>query len=122
MPTPSVTISFPHGDLYADSPLTLSCDVDFEPSLASFVNVSIAWLRENCSLSSVVDGVSIVSSQLQEAQFTSNLTLHSLSTADSTNFTCTASITPSDDLTSVTASDVGEETIEVIVQSEFLLA
>ena len=117
VPVPSVTISTPPGDFYEEAPLTLTCDVDFDPSLASFVNVSVTWLRGNSPLSNTIDGISIESSLL-DARLTSNVTLHSLSTADSANFTCRAGIIPSDGLTSVTASDLGQETIEIIVQSE----
>ena len=116
MPTPPVTISTPPEDLYAGvrTSLTLTCDVDIDPSLADYVNVSIMWFRETISLSDATDRVTI----LMESQFTSNLTLYSLSTADSTNFTCRAGIIPSDGFASATASDPGEDTVQVIVRGE----
>lgn len=120
VPTPSVTISTPFGDLSGASALTLTCYVDIDPSLAGYVNVSVTWLKGTSPLLGAADRISI-SSSLLDSQFTSNLTLYSLSTADSTNFTCRAGIIPADSLTSVAASDLGEETIQVIVQGELLV-
>ncbi len=122
VPTPSVTISTP-GDLYIGAPLTLTCDVDFDPTLASIVNVSVIWLRGVSPLFNATDHVSIISSLL-DSQFTSNLTLYPLSTADSTNFTCRAGITPSGGLTSsLTASDLGEDTVsvQIILRGELVV-
>ena len=119
-PAPDVTISIPPGNVYVGAPLTLTCDVDFDPSLASYVNVTVTWLRETSLLLNATDHISIVSS-LSEYQFTSNLTLDPLSTADGTNFTCRADIILSDYLMySLSVSNVGEETVRVVVEGELL--
>lgn len=122
MTTPFVNISIPPEDLYAatNASLTLTCNVDFDPSLARFTNVSVTWLKESFPLSNAVHRVSI-SSILMDSQFTSNLTLYPLSSEDSANFTCRAGIIPSDNLTLLTASDLTEETVQVVVQGELLV-
>ena len=81
------------------------------------MNVSVTWLNESFPLSNSLDHISI-SSFLMNSEFTSNLTLYSLGIEDSTNFTCRAGIVPSDNVTSLIASDLVEDTIEVIVQGE----
>ena len=118
-PVPDVTIFIPPGNLYVGAPLTLTCDIDFDSSIASDVNVTVTWLRETSLLLNATDYIFIASS-LSESQFTSNLTLDPLSTADATNFTCRAEIVLSDDFTSLTASSVGEETVWVTVEGELL--
>ena len=117
MPTPSIIISTPPSDLYVgtEASLVLTCDVDFDPNLASYVNVTLTWFKGSSPLYSSADRVSI-SSSLKESQFTSNLTLYPLSTEDSTNFTCRAGIIPSDNLTSFIASDLIDEAVQVVVQ------
>ena len=122
VPIPSVTVSISSGNLYVGSrtPLTLTCDVDFDPTLTTFVNVSVTWWRGTSLLSHHTDRVSIVSS-LNSTQFTSSLTLYPLLAEDSTNFTCRAGIIPTDDLTSITASDLRDETVQVILQGQLLI-
>ena len=107
--------------LYAGTttPLTLNCSVNIDPSLASVVNVSLSWLRGATQLFNGTSRALI--SPLSESQsvFTSTLTVYPLSTVDSTNFTCRAGIIPqSDRLSSTAASDLGEETVLIIVQGE----
>ena len=118
-PVPDVTIFILPGNLYVGAPLTLTCDVDFDSSIASDVNVTVTWLRETSLLLNATDHIFIASS-LSESQFMSNLTLDPLSTADATNFTCRAEIVLSDDFTSLTASNVGEETVWITVEGELL--
>lgn len=120
MPPPTVAISVPPGNLYAGAPLTLTCVVDFDPSLTGHVNVVVTWLRgTSIILFNATDRVSMLSS-LSDSQFSSILTLYSLSEEDNTNFTCTAGIVPSqtDGLTSLTASNLDNETVQIIIQSE----
>ena len=76
--------------------------------------VSVSLLRGTSLLFNATDGVTI-SSSLLDSQFTSNLTLNSLGTSDSTNFTCRAGLVPSDDLTLLIASDLGEETVQLTI-------
>lgn len=117
VPTPSVTISTPPGNLVAatEASLILTCNVDFDSSLASYVDVSLTWIRGSSFLSNSIDQVSI-SSSLLGSYFTSNLTLYPLE--DSANFTCRAGIIPSDNLTSFIASDISEDAVEVAVEGE----
>ena len=121
VPTPSVSITAPMDILYAGTttPLTLTCSVNIDPSLTSDVNVSLSWLR---GASQLFNGTSrALISPLSESQsvFTSTLTVYPLSTVDSTNFTCRAGIIPqSDRFNSTAASDLGEETVLIIVQCE----
>ena len=116
-PVPDVTISVPPGNLYVGALLTMTCDVDFDSSIASDVNVTVTWLRETSPLLNATENASILSS-LSESQFTSNLTLDPLSIADGTNFTCRAEIVLSDDFTSLT---VGEDTVWITVEGELLI-
>lgn len=118
MPTPSVTISILPRDVVAGAPLTLTCTVDFDPSLTTYVNVSLMWLRETSPILENTDHVSILSS-LSESQYISNLTLYAI--AEISNFTCRAGIIPSSAFTSLIASDLSEDVIEIIVEGELLV-
>ena len=122
MPPPTVAISIPPGDLFVGAALTLTCDVDFDPSLTGHVNVDVTWQRGNSIIFNTTDHVSIISSQ-SDSQFSSILTLYSLSEKDNTTFTCTAGIVPSqtDGLTSLTASNLDNETVQIIIQGELLV-
>ena len=108
--------------LYAGTttPLTLTCNVNIDPSLADNVDISVIWLRGTAQLSNATSRISI--SPLSESQsgvFTSILTVYPLSTADGTNFTCRAGIIPlSSGLSSTTASDLGEGTALIVVKGE----
>lgn len=117
VPPPSVTVTSSPEDLYAatDASLTLTCTVDFDPSLSSYANVSLTWIKGSTPLSNISNRISMLSA-LEDSQFTSNITLFPLSAKDSENFTCRAGIIPSNNETLVTASDLVEETVEVTVQ------
>lgn len=119
MPTPTVTISTSGGNLYAGTttPLILTCFIDVDPALSSFVNVSVTWLRGTAALMNANDSHFISISSLPDShRFTSNLTVSELSTLSSTNYTCMAGIVPLDDVISATASDSSEDTVQVVVE------
>ena len=121
VPPPTVAISIPPGDLFIGAALILTCVVDFDPSLTGHVNVDVTWQRGTSIIFNTTDHVSILSSQ-SDSQFSSILTLYSLSEKDNTTFTCTAGIVPSqtDSLTSLTASNLDNETIQIIIEGELL--
>ena len=111
--------------LYAGSttPLTLTCNVTTDPSLADNVNVSVTWLRGTSQLSNVTSRISISSTSKSQSIFTSTLTVYPLSAVDATNFTCRAGIIPQSGggLGSTMASDLGEGTVFIVVEGELLL-
>ena len=122
MPTPSVIITSSNASDHEDIgvAVTLTCSVTFDPSLASFVNTSVTWLREDILILNSTESVLISSSPL-DSQFTSNLTLYPTNDTFTANFTCRAGIIPTDELTSLIASDFQEETIPVTIQGELQL-
>ena len=118
MPIPTVTVSISSGNHYVGSrsPLTLTCVVDFDPTLVNYGNVSVSWWRGTSLLTNYTDRVSIVSSLSHLTQYTSNLTLYPILAEDSANFTCRAGIISSADFNSI---DLHEETVKVILQGPF---
>ena len=101
-------------NLYAGTPLTLTCMVDTDPSLSGSVNISVMWLRNATPVSNATI------SSLVGSQFSSNLTFHFLRIEDSASFTCRACIVPAEGLTSATASDMGEDSVEIIVEGTYV--
>ena len=117
---PSVSVSAPVEVLYAGTttPLTLTCNVTTDPSLADSVNVSVTWLRGISQLSNATSRVSISSLSRSQSTFTSTLTVYPLSINDATNFTCRAGIVPlvGGGLNSTTASG----TVFIVVEGKLV--
>ena len=124
VPTPSVSVSAPMEVLCAGSttPLTLTCNVTTDPSLADSINVSVTWLRGTSPLSNATNRVLISSLSQSQSVFTSILTVYPLSVMDATNFTCRAGIVPlaGAGLNSTTASDLGEGSVFIVVEGELV--
>ena len=122
VPTPNITI-FKAAKIYAGTkaPLILTCNVTIDSAFADFTNVSITWFRGTVSLINGTDRVTISPLSKSGSLFTSILTLTPPTMEDNATFTCTASATPSTELASVNASDVGEESIDVTVQGRLTL-
>ena len=124
VPTPSVSVSAPMEVLYAGTttPLTLTCNVTTDPSLADSVNVSVIWLKGTAQLSNATSRVSISSLSQSQSTFTSTFTVYPLSINDATNFTCRAGIVPlvGGGFNSTTASDFGEGTVFIVVEGELV--
>ena len=110
--------------LYAGTttPLTLTCNVTTDPSLADNVDVTITWLRGAAQLSNSTSRISITPLSKSQSVFTSTLTVYPLSVLDATNFTCRAGIVPlsAGELSSTTASDLGEGNVFIVVEGELV--
>ena len=123
--TPDVDITIPPGPLFAGSttPLTLICTISINPATDTDISVTadmdVTWLRGSTELFDGDDRVTISAVHGSQPSFTSALTLDPLSTFDNTNFTCRARARPpANQLNFVTASDVGDGTVSVIVDCE----
>jgi hypothetical protein len=95
------------------------CNITIESAFADFTNVSVTWYRKTTLLVSGTDRVTI-SPPSGSGTLTSVLTVTPPSIEDSTTFTCKANAIPFTELASVNASDVGEGSIDVLVQSRFI--
>lgn len=119
VPTPTVIISHPPAMLYAGTttPLIITCSIEIDPSLLSYVNVSVTWLRGTSQLTNDTNRYSI-SPVLFNSQsiYISTVTIYPLSTTDRNTFSCRARIAPSNTSSLTIASDIGEDTVSVIIQ------
>ena len=97
------------------------CNVTIDSAFADFTNVSINWFRGTTLLVNGTDRATI-SSPSGSGTLTSVLTLTPPSLEDSNTFTCKASAISSTELASVNASDVGEGSIYIVVQSRFIFS
>ena len=118
MPTPVVSILASGDVVYADidTSLSLTCSIQVDSNITESVTVAVTWLQGDTQLFNGSDRVSIETNS--EPPFTSILTVYSLNSNDSDNFTCRAMIVPTNDFQLVTASDTDEDTVLVIVEGE----
>ena len=122
MPTPHITILATDGVVYTEvgAPLELTCSVLVDPAIADNVTVSVIWYQGSTPLFDTSDRVSVSSSDsVSQSPFISILTLYPVNTTDSDNFTCRAGISPNSQLELFTDSDLGEGTVQVIVESKY---
>ena len=78
--------------------------------------ITIKWLQGTTLLTNTTDRISISPVSIYQLSFTSTLTVFPLSSMDSDSFTCRAGVISPGGVGSVTASDLGEQTVSVIVQ------
>jgi hypothetical protein len=121
VPTPNISILASDGVLYAEvgTSLELICSISVDPAIADNVTVSVTWFQGETPLFYTTDNVSITYSNPDSlSPFISILTLYSINTTDSDNFTCIAGVVPDDQLQLFTDSDLAEETVVVIVEGK----
>ena len=124
VPTPSVSVLAPGGVVYAnsDSSLSLTCSIQLDPNITHSVTVAVTWLQGRTQLFNGTNSVSIASTQLNsQLLYTSILTVDQINSSDSDNFTCRAMVVPTNELELVTASDVNEDTVLVIIEGRNIL-
>ncbi len=106
--------SAPDRTLYTDESVTLTCGVTLSPSVNTAVDVSIAWMGTQGEMLST-DGRVTVSGVTGSGPYQSTLTLSSLEETDTGVYTCTASASPDNSTSFVTASDESSTTVQVTV-------
>ena len=124
VPTPAVSILAPGGVVHANSAssLSLTCSIQLDPNITHSVTVAVTWLQGRTQLFNGTDSVSISSTQPNSQLFyTSILTVDPVNSSDSDNFTCRAMVVPTSELELVTASDVNEDTVLVIIEGRDIL-
>ena len=120
MPTPIVSILAPGDVAYAkiNTPLSLTCSILVDSNITESVAVTITWLKRGIQLFNDTGRVNIASAEPDSrSRYTSVLRVDPVYISDSDNYTCRAMVVPTDVLL-VTASDVGEDTVLVIVEGE----
>ena len=115
VPLPTVSIT-PNrtGVLYAGTPLILTCSIQLNPAVDTTVMVTRMWSgpgSQAVSNSSHVTVLNLVG-RSTTIQFTP------LSTTDTGNYECEATVTPDPQSQFVTMSTTGSDTHTVIVQGE----
>ena len=118
-PTVSITPNYT-GVLYAGIPLTLTCSIQLNPAVDTTVMVTRMWRgpgSQGVSNSSRVT----VSNLLKRSAFLYKTTIEfdPLSTTDSGNYECEATVTPDPQLQFVNMSTTGNDMHSVTVQSEY---
>ena len=121
--TADINIIVPSGPLYAGAlSLTLTCTIYLNPATDSDIRLGdsdITWLRGDVPL--LTGGRDTISAlEGSRPTFTSRLTLTPLSTEDTT-FTCQAVARPPLGLSFITVSGIGQQTVNVPVESESFL-
>ena len=118
-PTVSITPNYT-GVLYAGIPLTLTCSIQLNPAVDTTVMVTRMWSgpgSQGVSNSSRVT----VSNLLKRSTFLYKTTIEfdPLSTTDSGNYECEATVTPDPQSQFVNMSTTGSDMHSVTVQSEY---
>ncbi len=96
--------SVPDRTLYAGENVTLTCDITLDPAVDSEVAVTASWTGPGGPITA---GVSDITGT---GPYQSTLTLSSLTTYDSENYTCTASVSPDPPSPFLLASEVATDT------------
>ncbi len=109
LPSVAVTAS-PDRILYDGESVTLTCTITVDPAVDSVVAVTVSWVGPD---GAITDGVSGVTGS---GPYQSTLTLSSLVTSDTGDYTCTASVGTS--TPQVVASEDGTDTHTITVGKE----
>ena len=106
------------GDLYAGTPLTLTCSIQLNPAVDTTVNVTGTWSGPGSQAVSNSSHVT-VSNLLNMSAFLYETTIefHPLSTTDTGNYTCEATLAP-DPQSQFVMNTSGNGTHSVTVQGE----
>ncbi len=109
VPPPSVAVTADtNRTLYAGEDVTLTCDITLDPAVDSEVAVTASWTGPDGPITA---GVSDISGS--GLAYQSTLTLSSLTTSDSGDYTCTASVDPATPLVVGSGGGTGSHTITV---------
>ena len=120
VPQPTVSITPNHsGVLYAGTPLTLTCSIQLNPAVDTTVMATRMWRGPGSQVVSNSSRVT-VSNLLKRLTFVYETTIEFdlLSTTDSGNYECEATVTPDPQSQFVIMSTTGSDTHTIIVQSE----
>ena len=120
VPQPTVSITPNHsGVLYAGTPLTLTCSIQLNPAVDTTVMATRMWRGPGSQVVSNSSHVT-VSNLLKRLTFVYETTIEfdPLSTTDSDNYECEATVTPDPQSQFVIMSTTGSDTHTIIVQSE----
>ena len=120
VPQPTVSITPNHsGVLYAGTPLTLTCSIQLNPAVDTTVMATRMWRGPGSQVVSNSSHVT-VSNLLKRLTFVYETTIEFdlLSTTDSGNYECEATVTPDPQSQFVIMSTTGSDTHTIIVQSE----
>ena len=120
VPQPTVSITPNHsGVLYAGTPLTLTCSIQLNPAVDTTVMVTRMWRGPGSQVVSNSSRVT-VSNVVERGVLLYETTIEFdlLSTTDSGNYECEATVTPDPQSQFVIMSTAGSDTHTIIVQSE----
>ena len=120
VPQPTVSITPNHtGILYAGTPLTLTCSIQLNPAVDTTVMVTRMWRGPGSQVVSNSWRVT-VSNLLKRSTLLYETTIEfvPLSTIDSGDYECEATVTPDPQSQFVIMSTRGSDTHTIIVQSE----
>ncbi len=102
----------PDRTLYDGESVILTCTITLDPSVDSVVAVTASWAGPG---GAITDGVSDMTGS---GPYQSTLTLSSLMTSDTGDYTCTASVGPSTPQVVYVASEDGTDTHTITVGKE----
>ena len=118
VPQPTVNIT-PNrtGDLYAGTPLTLTCSIQLNPAVDTTVMVTRMWRGPRSQTISNSSHVT-VSNLVERPAFFYETTIQfsPLSTTDSGDYECEATVIPDPQSQFVNMSTTGSDTLTVIVK------
>ena len=105
------------GDLYAGTPLTLTCSIQLNPAVDTTVMVTRMWRGPRSQTISNSSHVT-VSNLVERGAFLYKTTIQfsPLSTTDSGNYECEATVIPDPPSQFVIMSTTGSDTLTVIVK------
>ena len=118
VPQPTVNITLNRtGVLYAGTPLTLTCSIQLNPAVDTTVMVTRMW-REPASQTVSNSSHVTVSNLVERGAFLYETTIQfvPLSTTDSGNYECEATVIPDPQSQFVNMSTTGNDTLTVIVK------
>ena len=120
VPQPTVNVT-PNrtGDLYAGTPLTLTCSIQLNPAVDTGVVVTRMWRGPGSLVVSNTSRVT-VSNLLNGSTFLYEMTIEfiPLSTTDSGNYDCEATVTPDPQSQFISVSTAGNDTHLLTVKGE----
>ena len=106
--SPMVTVSRSPDTVYTGDNITLTCTIVVDPAVNTAVMVTAVWSRLEQTVTA--SDLTMVSNRT----YKSTLTLTSLETTDSGDYTCTATVSP-DGTPFVTASNKGAHSVTVTI-------
>ena len=118
VPQPTVNITLNRtGDLYAGTPLTLTCSIQLNPAVDTTVMVTRMWRGPGSQTISNSSHVTVLN-LVERGAFLYETTIQfvPLSTTDSGNYECEATVTPDPQSQFVNMSTTGSDTLTVIVK------